>query len=466
MLRTYLGRRGYCVYKEDLDASEQEAVRQELRFSPKTGGGSYGTPPSFPAYRESERKMYVPQHYGTNKFGPPCSTVHSGGLKTTMEFNGALRNDQQEVFDKYISHVGSGGCGLLELYCGFGKTVVALALAAHLGLKTLVVVHKDFLVTQWSERIRQFLPTAKIGKIQGPCVATDGCDIVIGMLQSLSTKSYPETLWDQFGLTIVDECHHMSAEVFSNALFKIVTPYMLGLSATMTRKDGLSKVFKLFLGKVVAKKKRARTDVVKVIRHNFSCQDDEYAHVELDYRGQVKYASMITKVHSFGPRSDFVCDIILGLVKEEEAGRQALILAQNRNLLTYMMEVLEREGVSAGFYVGGMREGALTESAKKRVILATYGMAEEALDIKGLSTLVLASPRTSVEQAVGRILRTNDNAPVVHDVVDQHPVFQRQWKKRSTFYTKNGYTIVQATSNSSFVEEDTSSGLAAGVCYV
>lgn len=456
--------------KSDLTAREQETIRRDLKFSPNIGA-SYGTPPSFPAYRESERKFYLPIHYGEARFGPPSSTVHPGGEEIKLEFAGELRQEQAEVFDKYLSHVGAGGSGLLELHCGFGKTVVALALAAKLGLKTLVVVHKEFLVSQWSERIRQFLPGAKIGKIQGPCIVTDECDIVIGMLQSISMKSYPDHLWDQFGFTIVDECHHMSAEGFSNALFKVVTPYMLGLSATMTRKDGLSKVFKLFLGKIIAKKKRSLIEPVKVIRHDYRSKDEEFSQLELDFRGQVKYAAMITKVHSFGPRSEYVVALIKDIVATEEHGRQALVLAQNRNLLTFIMDSLLASNIDAGYYVGGMREEALSDSASKRVILATYGMAEEALDIKGLSTLVLASPRTSVEQAVGRILRTSGNAPVVHDIVDQHEVFQRQWKKRLSLYTRSKYTVEESSKlyESTNIQEtpaSSASGLQVGVCYV
>ena len=75
------------------------------------------------------------------------------------------------------------------------------------------------------------------------------------MLQSLSMKDYPREMFYEYGFTVVDECHHISAEVFSRAFFKVVTKHALGLSATMTRKDGLTKVLKWFLGDVVYKKK-------------------------------------------------------------------------------------------------------------------------------------------------------------------------------------------------------------------
>ena len=109
---------------------------------------------------------------------------------------------------------------------------------------------------QWKTRIKEFLPSARVGIIQGETVDIDQKDIVLGMLQSISMKEYPNSLFQEFGFTILDEVHHLSAEVFSRALFKIVTLYMLGLSATMGRKDGLTHVFKMFLGDIVYSKKK------------------------------------------------------------------------------------------------------------------------------------------------------------------------------------------------------------------
>ena len=119
----------------------------------------------------------------------------------------------------------------------------------------MIIVHKEFLLRQWKERIEQFLPDARVGRIQGPTVDIEDKDIVIGMLQSLSMKDYDINLFQCFGLTIIDEVHHISAEVFSRVLFKVVTKYYLGLSATMKRTDGLTKVIKMFLGDVVYKKR-------------------------------------------------------------------------------------------------------------------------------------------------------------------------------------------------------------------
>ena len=109
---------------------------------------------------------------------------------------------------------------------------------------------------------------------------------------------------------------------------------------------------------------------------------------------------------------------------------------------------------SVGFYIGGMKQKDLKTSESKRIILATYAMAEEALDIKTLSTLIMATPKTDVTQAVGRILREKHENPMVIDIIDQHDVFVKQWKKRKTFYNKCKYKIQDDEENNDNVKED------------
>ena len=134
------------------------------------------------------------------------------------------------------------------------------------------------------------MPKAKVGKIQGQIIDIEGKDIVIGMLQSLSMKNYPASMFNSFGLTIVDECHHISSEVFSRSLLKVVTKYTLGLSATMKRKDGLTDVFKMFLGDVVYKINRETEDNVLIKRIDYKSNDQEFEETIFDYRGNPQYS--------------------------------------------------------------------------------------------------------------------------------------------------------------------------------
>ena len=441
---TFLSRRGYGIKKESLSENEQAWIRKELSvraFIPKAPV----QPPEFPVYRESSTKIYVPRFFGVATYGEAdaCSLVKPEPMR--VPFRGDLRDYQARIVESYTRHAGPGGGGLLEVPCGRGKTVVALNIAARLGLKTLVIVHKGFLVHQWQERIAQFLPGARVGRVQGPTVDIEDKDVVIAMLQSISMKSYAEGTFDGFGLTIVDECHHISSEVFSRSLQKVVTRYMLGLSATMQRKDGLTHVFKMFLGEVAYKEKRVADDSVVVKALRYTSPDSEFSAPILDYRGNPAYSAMITRLCDHWPRTEFILSV-LKKEMEEQPKQQVMILSQNRSLLSNLFEaIMHREMGTAGFYVGGMKETDLKKTEDCAFVLATYGMAAEALDIKTLTTLVLATPRTDVVQAVGRILRVKHERPLVVDIVDQHQVFRRQWQKRKQYYKRQHYSILEAS---------------------
>ena len=124
-----------------------------------------------------------------------------------------------------------------------------------------------------------------------------------------------------------------------------------------------------------------------------------------------------------------------------------MILAQNKNILAYLYAAIKENNIaSVGYYIGGMKKEALKESESKKIIVATYAMAAEALDIKSLSTLILATPRTDITQAVGRILRIKHKRPLVIDIVDSHSVFKNQWKKRLVFYKKFKYKTIYTNS--------------------
>jgi len=447
-MNTYLGQKGYTIPKSELSIEKQVKIRNDLTIKPFVMGSPLNDTKTFPAYRESSNKFYVPHYYGVEHFGLPKQYKISEGTNINLEFNGKLRDGQIPVVETYINHVknvGFGG-GLLELPCAFGKTCLALNIISQLKKKTFIIVHKEFLMNQWIERIQQFLPAARVGKIQGPIIDIDNKDIVIGMLQSLSMKEYPASVFESFGLTIIDEVHHISSEVFSNSLFKLVTKYMLGLSATMNRKDGTTSVFKMFLGDIIFKGKRDEERAVTVRAIEYYVDDDDFNEVKLDYRGKPQYSTMISKLCEYNRRSEFILKVLSDMLKENP-NQQIMILAHNKNLLKYLHDAIAHRNIATvGYYVGGMKESALKETESKKVVIATYAMAAEALDIKTLTTLIMATPKTDIEQSVGRILREKHSSPIVVDIVDSHDLFKNQWRKRKTFYKKENYKIIYSVS--------------------
>jgi superfamily II DNA or RNA helicase len=454
---TWLGLRGYAILKAALETPELMQIRKDLTMQPSAPQSPI-KPEPFPIYIETPTVIYVPRYYGLETYGNPDQVrIHTGTSAPNLEFAGELRDYQTAIVNKYVQHVqkplslslsssGGGGGGCLDVDPGKGKTVMALKIMSILKVKTLVIVHKTFLMNQWLERIQQFLPGARVGRIQGQEVDVEDKDIVIGMLQSLSMKDYDERVFEGFGFSVFDECHHMSAEVFCRCMMKVTTRYTLGLSGTMTRKDGLTKVFIMFLGEIVHKEKSTTQANVVVKSIQIYIPDDEFNVLETDYRGNPKFSTMITKLCKCEPRSEF----ILGVLENElrtNPDQQVMILAHNKSLLSYMYDtIVERNiagcGANVGYYLGGMKDTELKASESKKIIIATYAMASEGLDIPSLTTLIMATPKTDVCQSVGRILRAKHANPLVIDFVDHHDIFKAQWMKRQAYYLKQGYRIM------------------------
>jgi len=495
----YLGKKGYTIPRVILPPGEYEFLKEDLMMRPYVFGGMGGPPvEAFPVYRENTAKIYVPRFYGIARYGMPKRSEIQEGEDIAVEFAAPLRDYQDKIIDIYMTHVGAkgqiedlsigqaqaqaavqaqaqaalqaaehleedtisdggqiedlsighkgwanqSGGAILEVPCGRGKTVMALKIISLIGKKTLILVHKEFLMNQWIERAAQFIPGAKIGKIQGGIFDVEGKDVVIGMIQTMYSRDFPAGTFDAFGLTVIDEVHRIGSEEFSKTLLKTVTPYMLGISATVERKDKLTKILYMFIGPKIYEEDRADEDPVVVRGIEYIARDEAFAETEYDFRGNPKFSTMISKLCDYGPRSDFIVRVIADLIAENPQN-QIMVLAHNRSLLKYIYESIGHKGIAtAGYYLGGMKEADLKETETKQIVIATYAMAAEALDIKSLSTLVMATPKTDIEQSVGRILRERHSNPIVVDIVDMHDLFKNQWRTRKTFYRKCNYRVL------------------------
>ena len=441
-----LSRQGYKLKKDDLSEAQIKLIKKDLTARPAIVQG-FGPPnqkpPEYPIYMESKTSYYLPRFYGKKHFGEPVTDNLDEGLSVNIEFKGSLRPEQVPIQQLYLDEKGGG---IISLKCGGGKTVLALSIIAALQKKTVVLVHKDFLMTQWRDRIKEFLPGAKIGKIQQGIVDVDGKDIVLAMVQSVSVKEYPKEVFEQFGLAIFDECHHLGAEVFFKSMGKVASRYMLGLSATPKRKDGLQWVFEQFIGPIVYMTKDIVTDGVEVNVIDYYSEDTDYTNRCLNYMGKPVLPKVINNVCALWSRTKLVLELTK---KYFEMGRKVIILSDRRNHLDVMLEWLLQNGVPSGLYVGGMKPFDLHESQEKDVILGTFSMAAEGMDIPKLNTIILASPKSDVVQACGRIMREKANVrkfhPLIIDINDTHPNFQtfkRKNQKRITFYKQQKYKIM------------------------
>jgi superfamily II DNA or RNA helicase len=153
--------------------------------------------------------------------------------------------------------------------------------------------------------------------------------------------------------------------------------------------------------------------------------------------------TMITNICLYPNRNKMLLEEIYKCVKE---GRKILLLSDRRDHLKLLNKVLIEKEISNGFYLGGMKQKDLKESEDKQVMLGTFSMASEGFDCKSLNTIILSSPKSNIEQAVGRILRQKKEdrefVPMVIDIIDNFSIFARQGEKRIKFYKKNNYDIV------------------------
>lgn len=447
-MNTSLSSRGYTVLKAQLSNQEYNNIIKELTVVPHGTDFMGPKPTPYAIYKESKSKLYLPKSYGIKLFGKPSVVKIPEGEIINLTFKGHLRHEQHSPVDAILkacqdpSKMG----GILNLTCASGKTVLALYCLIKLGRKALIVVHKDFLLQQWKERINHFVENARIGLIKGKVLDVENKDIVLASLQSLAMKEYPMETFQDFGTLIVDEVHHTGAEVFCRALSKLVFRYTIGLTATVKRKDGLTKVFIWHLGDIAfSNVKSAKNDQVNVLLKDFDDDNTAYCKEATLYNGKINMSRMINNVCNYSHRTKFVVDTIASVIKDEPE-RKVLVLSDRRAHLHELANMIEHHTTDYGFYYGGVKENGLKESEGKSIIFSTYQYSSEGLDIKGLDTLVLASPKSDIVQVVGRILRDKPedrkNIPTIIDIVDNFSIFSVLAKKRKAYYKKCKYNLV------------------------
>lgn len=460
-LTKVLTARGYAIRKDKLSPQQTQQIRSELTVAPKQQARVPVAGKPFSVYYESPQRFYLPRHWAREKFGPEEADALPEGnsLPETLKFQGKPFDYQEAIIQKFLD---AGANGLICVPCGKGKTFMALNIAARLKRRFLVVVDKEFLLNQWKGEMEAFFPGLRIGILQGAKVETDPdeYDCTICMIQSLVQKTYPADTFRTYGFTIFDECHHLGASNFSQALLKIQTKCMLGLSATPTRDDGLTKVFEWYLGQPVYWEKRREADTTVSVRALlFDLDDPSYKEVPVDYRGEPVLARLLTKIVECQHRNQWIVEQIQEQL--EEPARRILVLAERISQLESIEQMLHADdpALDIGYYIGGMKEAKRERDGREaRVLLASYAMASEAMNIKTLNTVLLASPRKKVEQSVGRILRERPHErkvlPLILDVVDSHGMYQGQWKKRRAFYKACGYKIQLQQYGSKETSED------------
>jgi superfamily II DNA or RNA helicase len=376
---------------------------------------------------EADGTISFPRAWGSRFFGPASDCMIRGD-DMPFSFRGDLRPHQVPVVEDVLARGEPNG--VVVMPCGTGKTVVALRLLASIQKRTLVIVHKEFLLDQWTDRIKDFLgiEAAQVGRIQQEQCEFDK-PISIGMVHSLSgEREYPKEMYRAFGCVVSDECHRLGAEVWRRSIERFPAAVRIGLSATPRRSDRLENVFHYHIGPVIAKAEGqgmipmvyrmiVKTVVPNAGRYWMGRGEDS----------RLNLAKLTNDLVLMEHRNE---KIVKQIVRALEKNRRILLLSDRLEHLDTIEEMTRRavelgggdgKAVSISRYIGGLTSDERRKAAQAALILGTFQMAKEGLDIPELDVLILATPKGDVEQPVGRVLRSLDGKrqPVVLDIVDR-----------------------------------------------
>ena len=456
------------------------------------------------------------KHFGLERYGP-VSTLRDVAQTADSQwsFAGSIRPAQLPVVNSFL--LPEPHDGIISLHTGGGKTVCALYIASRLRVPTLVIVHNTFLRDQWVDRIRGFLPKARIGvrnedmscdtfirdftirveddvikykkgestpnfkllknikedelvalaHIIGADSTLDSVtsaipkytsirDVTIGMLQGIVQKKVNVSEFASIGLVIVDECHHIASEVFVQALPKVTSRYMLGLSATPERKDKLMFAIHWFLGPLLYKSDTGDSvdTAINVEMYEYENDDPEFNEIVVSSQGMVSVPIMVNKLAACEDRTRWLARILADVIED---GRQVLVLSDRVQHCKDILEALPEDLKERACILSqAVKSDVRTEYCRTKVILiATYSMCKEGFDVPTLNTLVMATPRPDIDQIVGRILRVEKAGRKVHplivDIVD--PQFKRQFGARNTLYKKRQYRVTKMLMPSSAAQQ-------------
>jgi len=375
------------------------------------------------------------------------------GQRLDLPFLGVLQPEQQRAFEDVVAH----DFGVLSAATAFGKTVVAAAAMAHRGRNTLILVHRRELVAQWTARLRSFLAVepADIGTIGGGRRKPTG-RIDVAVIQSLVRKGEVSDIIAGFGHLIVDECHHISAATFEAVTARSKAHYVLGLSATVARKDGHQPIIFMQCGPV-----RHRVDArTQAARRSFEHLVQERVTAfrlppELEAPG-TSMPAIYSALAKDEARNTMIVDDVLASL---EAGRNPLVLTERREHLDYFASTFKGAARNIVVLRGGMSAGARRAAlaslrageGEERLLLATGKYLGEGFDDARLDTLFLAMPvswKGTLEQYVGRLHREHAGKAdvIVFDYIDADVrVLSRMASKRRAGYRALGYRCRPAT---------------------
>jgi len=422
-------------------------LKEELNFAnteffikKKSGRNTFETPRFFKMVEETEGEVIIPRGF-IGKLLRFCKEAQINydflddrKLKplTTFVFSATLRKHQHQA----IEAVSKKDFGVIVAPPGAGKTVVGLKIIAEKKQTALIIVHRKQLLEQWTERIEAFLgiPKKDIGVI-GQGKAKIGKQITVATIQSLPNQI--DNLNNQFGLIIVDECHHIPAETFRNTIEKLQTFYLYGLTATPFRKYNDGKIIFTHLGDIIANIQTTEIEnykQAKIIIRNTA--------LDVPYNSKTDSFEALSKilVHDTARNK-----LILEDVKTElNQGKKAVIITERKEhidslylFLKQSFEVITLSGEDSE--ISKKNKWKFLQNGSFQVLITTGQYFGEGTDLQNINCLFLVYPfsfKGKLIQYIGRVQRS-EISPVIYDYRDYKiDYLNKLFLKRNTYYRK------------------------------
>ncbi len=433
-MKLRLGNKGILIEKDSINKELFTKIIKDLTIFPLKNNYVIN-PKATISYQITDKYLIVPRFY--DNLHLQCNLKYGliKNTNTNIIFNGNIRENQEDSIKKIIKELILNYRCIFSANTGSGKTIIALKLISLIKRKTIIIVHKHFLLEQWKKRIEEFLPTLKIGEFHGIINSLEDCDIAIVMIQSITNKELDITQFIKFSFVIFDECHHIPSVVFSKSLFKIGKLFMLGLSATVERNDDLTKVLLLHFGKIIKSSSLGYyNDNIQVDLINYESNAIE----KKLYNGLVNIQDLINQITLNNNRNMFCLELINSLNNDKD--RNILVLTDRVNNAKFLHSQLNDE--YTGLFIGGMKKDQREISMTKKIIIGTYSMISEAFDCPKLNTLIMITPKVEITQIVGRILRKwHSMPPLIKDITDNNDTFKRWSCIRINKYKEMNFLI-------------------------
>lgn len=373
------------------------------------------------------------------------------GSPLVTRFLGELTPEQDKAAEALLQHE----TGVLAATTAFGKTVIAAKIIAARGRNTLVLVHRRQLLDQWVARLQTFLDISpnEVGIVYGGKKKPTG-NIDVALMQSLVRKGVVSDLVADYGHVVVDECHHLSAVSFEAITREAKAKYLLGLSATVTRKDGHHPIIFMQCGPIRYRVDAKKQAVLRPFDHKVVFRRTKFRLARNNPAEKPAIQELYAKLAQDTARNDLIFDDILLAL---EAGRSPIVITERKDHLDLLAVRLSKFAKNVIVLRGGMGARQLrvaTESLamipadEERVLMATGRYLGEGFDDVRLDTLFLTMPvswRGILAQYAGRLHRLHaaKRDVVIYDYVDENePMLAKMAEKRVAGYRNLGYRAV------------------------